>query len=1262
MRARRVSAALALALLLATPLADAVVYGASTTSETSANSATRSVARPTGTGAGQLLLAQVVADGGTGTTITPPSGWTLVKRTDSTTELAVAIYTRWATASEPATYTWSFSPSGRSAIGLARYLDVDATTPLDVAVASATADAATLTAPSVTTATPNALLVVMAASKRATTFAPASGMTERYDVAAGVTAEASDQAIAAAGTTGTRAVVAANKDRGIVHALVLRTAPAKVVSMNATALNALESVGTARFGVQLNVAASAPVQVDYVVGGTATGGGVDYTLASGTLTFLAGQTFKGINASVVSDVVVEPDETIVVTLSNARNATIGAAAATTFTIRNDDATVFLANQTLSIAEAAGSARLFVSLAAPSALPVSVSYATSGGTALSGSDYAVALGTLAFAPGETSKSFDVAIVNDALREATETVTVQVHSPLNASLGPASATVSILDDEPIPTVGFAAASASGPESVTAPAFSVALSGATFEEARVAYAVTLGSAGSADATAATGVLVFPPGATTREVALSVANDLLDETDETLSVALSAPVNAILGAAQLNYTILDDDATPSVAFTTSASTAPETGAATVAVALSAPSGLPVLVDVARAGGSANATDSAFSPTTLVVPPGAAGASFTFALVDDAITESDETLELVLASPRNATLGAPAAQTITILDDEAPISVRFAQADESVAETAGSLALRVTLSGIAAFPVLVNYSVAGGSAGAADYALAAGTLAFAPGATSATILLAIADDEAPEGAETIVVALSDAVNATLAGQSATITIADDDPPFPIAQFALAGSDASETGGEALVLVTLSAPSTRAVTVAYDVVGGTATGGGADYVLAPGALTFAPGETARAIALQLVDDVAVEGVETIVLGLRAPARATLGALSTHTVSVASDDLPPVAARFQLASSAASEAARAATLAVELSRASSQPVSIAYSVADQSARGGGIDYQLASGVLVFAPGETARAIAVEITDDGDIEPDETLVVTLTGGAVLGAPSTHVLTIVSDDTAALTVQFAAPSGSASEGAGVATVVLALSGSSGDDLDVGIVVAGGSATAGVDYATPPARVAFPAGTTIASFALQIAQDAAYEGDETILLALADPSGGVIGATPTFSFTILEDDAAPQRVLAVAPAPLRLDGSADSASWGNWSAEAGQALVASTNYLKITNVGGVPNPSVVVSFSPFVGGVDAAAAIPVAGNIQFAWWEDTTPGASAPGEGTYAFGAASAGASTTIAFTGTSNIVYVAYRIVAIPDPLPPQSYQAAFTVTEL
>ena len=210
------------------------------------------------------------------------------------------------------------------------------------------------------------------------------------------------------------------------------------------------------FTVSLGPASGRQVTVAYAegTGGTATSG-TDYTaLSAGTLTFAAGETSRTLTVSVTGDTTDESDETVVVELSNAVNATISTGTGTG-TINDDDGAPTLAIDSPSVAEGdSGSADLTftVSLGPASGRQVTVAYAEgTGGTATSGTDYtALSAGTLTFAAGETSRTLTVSVTGDTTEEPHETVVVELSGPTHATLGTASGAGTITDDDGTPVV--------------------------------------------------------------------------------------------------------------------------------------------------------------------------------------------------------------------------------------------------------------------------------------------------------------------------------------------------------------------------------------------------------------------------------------------------------------------------------------------------------------------------------------------------------------------------------------------------------------------------------------------------------------------------------------------------------------------------------------------------------------------------------------------------------------------------------------------
>ena len=96
------------------------------------------------------------------------------------------------------------------------------------------------------------------------------------------------------------------------------------IDFNATSSTGAEDISSVAITVDLSAASSNDITVNYALTGTATGSGTDYTLADGTLTISAGATSGTITITgIVDDGLVEENETIIVTLSNPTNATLG---------------------------------------------------------------------------------------------------------------------------------------------------------------------------------------------------------------------------------------------------------------------------------------------------------------------------------------------------------------------------------------------------------------------------------------------------------------------------------------------------------------------------------------------------------------------------------------------------------------------------------------------------------------------------------------------------------------------------------------------------------------------------------------------------------------------------------------------------------------------------------------------------------------------------------------------------------------------------
>ncbi len=159
---------------------------------------------PAGIASGDVLIAHLVVRGAY-TAMTAPPGWSLIRRDTTTNSIAVGLYSKVVSNSEPAGFTWTFNSSQQAAGGMAAYAGVDNAAPIDASSAQYNDSTAPITVPSVTASAPSARLVFFAAITTGTTVTPPSGMARQWTAStAGTTSAMADQALPSAGTTGNR--------------------------------------------------------------------------------------------------------------------------------------------------------------------------------------------------------------------------------------------------------------------------------------------------------------------------------------------------------------------------------------------------------------------------------------------------------------------------------------------------------------------------------------------------------------------------------------------------------------------------------------------------------------------------------------------------------------------------------------------------------------------------------------------------------------------------------------------------------------------------------------------------------------------------------------------------------------------------------------------------------------------------------------------------------------------------------------------------
>jgi uncharacterized protein (TIGR03118 family) len=304
--------------------------------------------------------------------------------------------------------------------------------------------------------------------------------------------------------------------------------------------------------------------VDQVAEAFSDGGNGDLALLAGTLTFAPGETSKSFPVAIFPDSFVEGTETIDLVLSNpSDNTGLTTPSIATLTILDATGTP-AASPAISISDMAqvegnsgSSSFVFnVSLNAPSALAVTVDFATANGSATSGSDYTSRIGSVSFAPNETTKTVSIQVSGDGTNEPDETFFVNLSNAANATIADAQGIGVILNDD-APAVGvsptFTVVENAGTLSIA-----VTRGGDATVPGTVDFATADGTASQqSDYIIANGTLSFAAGEMTKNVVISIIDDVKVEGSETFTFSLSNPTGGVvLGSANTStITITDND-----------------------------------------------------------------------------------------------------------------------------------------------------------------------------------------------------------------------------------------------------------------------------------------------------------------------------------------------------------------------------------------------------------------------------------------------------------------------------------------------------------------------------------------------------------------------------------------------------------------------------------------------------------------------------------------------------------------------------------
>ena len=288
------------------------------------------------------------------------------------------------------------------------------------------------------------------------------------------------------------------------------------------------------------------------------------------------------------------------------------------------------------------------------------------------------------------------------------------------------------------------------------------------------------------------------------------------------------------------------------------------------------------------------------------------------------------------------------------------------------------------------------------------------------------------------------------------------------------------------------------------------------------------------VPLAITDDATFEGNETIDLSVTAVSGAIIGIQNAATFTITENDPPPAVNLSVVPGSVSENGSLTLTATSAMPAVGNQTVDLALNAGSGAIAA---DFTTALPAQITIPnGMTMGSIVVALNDDATVEGTENAIFEISNpsaGLTLGT-TTAGATIADNDFPP--IEFSSATFSAGEGAGMGTVTLTRP-NVPIASSVQVNITGGTATGGgtdFDDASFPLTVNFAAGDTMQTVPIPaIADDALFEGNETIDLSLTAPSGATLGAQNTATFTINDNDAAPAVDISVTPGAIAENGS---------------------------------------------------------------------------------------------------------------------------------
>lgn len=312
-----------------------------------------------------------------------------------------------------------------------------------------------------------------------------------------------------------------------------------------------------------------------------------------------------------------------------------------------------------------------------------------------------------------------------------------------------------------------------------------------------------------------------------------------------------------------------------------------------------PLTVHYSVGGSATPGSDYASLSGSVTIPAGQVSVTVFVDPIDDSTYEGDETVVLTLTPTNDYTIAGPNTATITIVeDDPEPVrpTVTVAATDAQAGEPDDTGTFTLTRDGDTTEPLIVYFTVGGTAVSGKDYVSLGSTITIPAGESSATLTVTPIDDTVFEGTKQVVLTLAAGEYNIGEGNSAVITLTDDDPEPPtitVEAIDAVGAEAgagTEDSDDIVFRLSRSGDATEPLDVDVRFTGDATLG--QDFIVS-GPAHFAAGASETLITVQPIDDDIFEGNETLTIEIlpSQDSRYAVGYLDNASAVIIDNDAP-----------------------------------------------------------------------------------------------------------------------------------------------------------------------------------------------------------------------------------------------------------------------------------------------------------------------------------------------------------------------------------